>query len=133
LVTPALCRGPPGGKLHPMLERSPCVYILANRYHGAIYVGVTSNLVGRMMQHRNGTFDGHTRKHGIVRLVYYEAGESMAGAIAREKQLKRWRREWKRNLIERQNPEWNDLAVGLGLGPLGVSHGGAVDPGTGPG
>lgn len=101
-----------------MTSGTPCIYILANRYNGALYVGVTSNLVGRMIQHREGTFDGHTKKYGIKRLVYFEAGECMASAIAREKQLKRYRREWKRNLIERQNPAWNDLAVGLGLPPL---------------
>ncbi|MBB4837228.1 MULTISPECIES: GIY-YIG nuclease family protein [Sphingomonas] len=116
-----------------MIERTPCVYILANRYNGALYVGVTSNLLGRMMQHRDGTFDGHTKKYGIRRLVYFEVAETMDAAIAREKQLKRYRREWKRNLIERQNPEWNDLAVGLGLEPLAASPGGAVDPGTRPG
>ena len=116
-----------------MRARTPCVYILANRYNGATYVGVTSNLVGRILQHREGTFDGHTRTYGIHRLVYYEVAETMEAAIAREKQLKRWRREWKRNLIERQNPAWNDLAVGLGLEPLEVVAGGAVDPGTRPG
>jgi putative endonuclease len=73
---------------------------------------VTSNLIGRIIQHREGAFDGHTRKWGIHRLVYYEVGESMESAIAREKQLKRYRREWKRNLIERESPMWNDLAVG---------------------
>jgi putative endonuclease len=116
-----------------MRERTPCVYILASGYNGALYVGVTSNLVGRVIQHREGTFDGHTEKYGIRRLVYFEAGESMESAIAREKQLKRYRREWKRNLIERQNPEWNDLAVGLGLEPLAVPPGRTVDPGTRPG
>jgi len=99
-------------------EGLPSVYILASRYNGALYVGVTSDLLGRMIQHREGTFEGHTKKYGILRLVYYETGASMEGAIVREKRLKRWRRDWKRNLIERQNPEWNDLAVGLGLGPL---------------
>jgi len=103
-----------------MIDGIPCVYILASGYNGALYVGVTSNLIGRLLQHREGTFDGHTRKYGIYRLVYFEVGDSMEGAIAREKQLKRWRREWKRNLIERQNPAWNDLAVGLGLEPLAV-------------
>jgi len=116
-----------------MIERTPCVYMLANRYNGALYVGVTSNLLGRMMQHRAGRFEGHTKKYAIHRLVYFEVAETMDAAIAREKQLKRYRREWKRNLIERQNPEWNDLAVGFGLEPLAVSPGGAVDPGTGPG
>ncbi|TGX53660.1 GIY-YIG nuclease family protein [Sphingomonas gei] len=101
-----------------MIERAPCVYLLANRYNGALYVGVTSNLVARIIQHREGTFDGHTKKYGIHRLVYFETGDSMEGAIAREKRVKLWRRDWKRNLIERQNPEWNDLAVGLGLPPL---------------
>ncbi|MCP3729782.1 GIY-YIG nuclease family protein [Sphingomonas sp. MG17] len=116
-----------------MIERTPCVYILANRYNGAIYVGVTSNLIGRIIQHREGAFDGHTKKWGIHRLVYYEAGGTMESAIAREKQLKRYRREWKRNLIERENPMWNDLAVGLGLEPLAVVTRSAVDPGTRPG
>ncbi len=102
-----------------MIDGIPCVYILASGYNGALYVGVTSNLIGRLLQHREGTFAGHTRKYGIYRLVYFEIGDSMEGAIARAKQLKRWRRDWKRNLIERQNPEWNDLSVGLGLEPLG--------------
>ncbi|MDO7843741.1 GIY-YIG nuclease family protein [Sphingomonas immobilis] len=101
-----------------MIERTPCVYILASGYNGALYVGVTSNLIGRIEQHRAGTFDGHTRKYGIRRLVYFEVAETMDAAIAREKQLKRYRREWKRNLIERENPAWNDFAVGFGLEPL---------------
>jgi putative endonuclease len=116
-----------------MIERIPCVYMLASGYNGRLYTGVTSNLIGRIVQHRVGTFDGHTKKYGIHRLVYWEVADTMEAAIAREKQLKRWRREWKRNLIERQNPEWNDLVVGLGLEPLRVSPGGAVDPGTRPG
>jgi putative endonuclease len=103
-----------------MIEGIPCVYILANRYNGALYVGVTSDLIARILQHREGTFEGHTKKYGITRLVWFEAGESMEGAIAHEKRLKRWRRDWKRNLIERENPAWNDLAVGLGLAPLTV-------------
>lgn len=102
-----------------VIERTPCVYILASRYNGAVYVGVTSDLLARVVQHREGTFDGHTKKYGIKRLVYFEAGGTMTSAIAREKQLKRYRRDWKRNLIERQNPMWNDLAVAvLGLEPL---------------
>ena len=101
-----------------MIERTPCIYILANRYNGAVYTGVTSNLLSRIIQHRSGTFDGHTRKLGIHRLVYSEIAETMEAAITREKQLKRYRRDWKRNLIERENPTWNDLAVGFGLDPL---------------
>ena len=114
----------------PMIERTPCVYILASGYNGTLYVGVTSNLIGRVIQHREGTFGGFTKRYGVHRLVWFEARESMEAAIAREKQLKRWRREWKRNLIERENPMWNDLAVGLGLEPLGVVTGGKVGPGT---
>ncbi|RYY26463.1 MAG: GIY-YIG nuclease family protein [Sphingomonadales bacterium] len=102
-----------------MFERTPCVYILANRYHGALYVGVTSDLFARIIQHREGVFEGHTKKYGIIRLVYFEAGGTMETAIAREKQLKKYRRDWKCNLIERQNPMWNDLAVAMfGLEPL---------------
>jgi putative endonuclease len=100
------------------IERIPCVYILAKCYHGTLYTGVTSNLMGRIMQHREGTFDGFTKKYGIYRLVYYEVGDAMDAVIQREKQIKRWRREYKYNLIERLNPEWNDLATGLGLSPV---------------
>ena len=100
------------------IERIPCIYILANRYNGALYVGVTSNLVGRILQHRDETFDGYTKKYGIKRLVYFEIADTMEAATAREKQLKRYKRDWKRNLIERENPAWNDLAVGLRLPPL---------------
>ena len=115
------------------IERTLCVYILASGYNGSLYVGVTSNLIGRVEQHRAGTFSGHTKKYGIYRLVYFEVTDAMDAAIAREKQLKRYRREWKRNLIERVNPEWNDLAVGLGLERLTVSPNGVVGPGTRPG
>ena len=100
------------------IERTPCVYILASRYNGSVYVGVTSNLIGRVLQHRSGTFDGHTKRYGILRLVYFEVAGTMESAIVREKQLKRYRRDWKRNLIESDNPGWNDLAVGFGLEPL---------------
>jgi putative endonuclease len=95
-----------------MRERLPCVYILASGYSGTLYVGVTSNLVGRVIQHREGAFGGFTKRYGVCRLVWFETGEAMEAAIAREKQVKRYRREWKRNLIERENPMWNDLAVG---------------------
>ncbi|MGN6269597.1 MAG: GIY-YIG nuclease family protein [Sphingomonas sp.] len=99
-------------------ERLPCVYILARSYHGTLYAGVTSNLIGRIIQHREGSFDGFTKRYGIRTLVYYEVVDTMEAAIQREKQIKRWRREYKYNLIERLNPAWNDLAVGLGLPPL---------------
>ena len=115
------------------LERQPCVYILASAYNGTLYVGVTSNLLARIVQHRTGIFDSFTRKNGIKRLVYVETYDDMETAIAREKQLKRYHRDWKRNLIERENPAWNDLAVGFGLDPLTAVPGGEVGPGTRPG
>ena len=86
--------------------------------NGTLYVGVTSNLVGRLMQHRQGTFGGFTARYDVVRLVWYEVADSMEAAIASEKRLKNWRRDWKTDLIERQNPHWVDFAVGLGLPPL---------------
>ena len=116
-----------------IIERKPCIYILASGYNGTLYIGVTSKLVGRVLQHREGMFDGHTKKYAIHRLVYFEVADTMEVAIAREKQLKRYRREWKRNLIERENPAWNDLAVGLGLEPHATLPDGSVDPDTRPG
>lgn len=114
-----------------MRERQPCVYILTNGQNGTLYVSVTSDLPARIAQHRAGTSDGFTKRYGITRLVYVETAETMPAAIAREKQLKRYRRDWKRNLIERDNPAWNDLAVALGFDPLPPSP--TVDPGTRPG
>jgi putative endonuclease len=103
-----------------MDERLPCVYILAKAYHSTLYTGVTSDLLGRVVQHRAGTFDGFTKRYAVRRLVWYEVGGTMDSAIRREKQIKRWPREYKYNLIERLNPTWDDLAIGLGLPPLTV-------------
>ena len=99
-------------------ERQPCTYILASKPYGTLYIGVTSDLVDRIWQHRNGTLPGFTSRYTVHRLVRYELFEDMPSAIAREKQLKRWHRQWKINLIESDNPDWHDLAVGLGLPPL---------------
>ncbi|MEG3083305.1 GIY-YIG nuclease family protein [Sphingomonas sp. PB2P12] len=101
-----------------MRNRQPCVYILTNAYNGTLYVCVTSNLIGRILQHREGTFEGFTKRHGIIRLVWYEMADTMEAAIASEKRIKKWHRDWKMNLIERDNPHWDDLAVALGLEPL---------------
>ncbi|WP_188657588.1 GIY-YIG nuclease family protein [Sphingomonas metalli] len=101
-----------------MRERQPCVYILASGFNGTLYVGVTSNLIGRILQHRDGSFCGFTRRHAVHRLVWFDVADTMEAAIAAEKRIKRWPRDWKKNLIERDNPGWNDLAVGLGLPPL---------------
>ncbi|RYY27704.1 MAG: GIY-YIG nuclease family protein [Sphingomonadales bacterium] len=96
-------------------DRSHCVYILASAARGTIYIGVTSDLPGRLYMHRHGITGGFVSRYRVYRLVYFEMAESMDSAIVREKQLKRWHREWKLNLIERQNPEWEDLAPALGI------------------
>lgn len=116
-----------------MRERFPCVYMLASGFNGTLYVGVTSDLIARVARHREGSYGGFTRRYGVHRLVWFEIAATMETAIAREKQVKRYRREWKRNLIERDNPAWNDLAEGLGLEPLTTARGGDVDPGPVPG
>ncbi len=93
----------------------PTVYILASHRNGTLYIGVTSDLVQRLYQHRAGLIEGFTKDYGVKRLVWFEQGASMEEAIRREKQLKKWQRQWKINLIERENPDWRDLAVDLGL------------------
>jgi len=90
-------------------NKQPCVYILASRRNGTLYVGVTSDLVKRGWQHKSDFVEGFTRKYSVHDLVYFELHEDMLAAIAREKQLKKWRRAWKVELIEGQNPEWRDL------------------------
>jgi putative endonuclease len=97
--------------------KQPCVYILASGPLGTIYIGVTSDLVARLHQHRTGS-TGFASRYGAIRLVRYELLADMPSAIAREKQLKRWHREWKINLIRSENPDWVDLAVNLGLAPV---------------
>jgi len=96
----------------------PCVYLLASQPYGTIYVGVTSDLLARLHQHRTGVVKGFTSRYGVTRLVRYELFAMMLEAIAREKQLKRWHRQWKINLIESENPQWTDLAVTLGFEPV---------------
>lgn len=98
--------------------RQPCVYILTRRRNGTFYIGVTSDLMARMYPHRGGITGGFTSEHRVLMLVYYEMHATMAEAIRREKAVKRWKREYKLNLIERDNPDWQDLAVGLGFPPL---------------
>lgn len=100
------------------MSKQPCTYILASDRLGTIYVGVTADLMARLYQHRSGELPGFTSRYGVVRLVRFEMFDDMPTAIAREKQLKRWRREWKINLIESDNPHWDDLAAGLGFDPI---------------
>ncbi len=85
------------------------VYMLAAKKHGTLYIGVTNDLVRRTYEHRAGLVEGFTRRYGVKTLVYFETHPLALTAIAREKQLKRWRRAWKIDLIEEDNPEWRDL------------------------
>jgi putative endonuclease len=89
--------------------KQPCVYLLASKRNGTLYVGVTSNLVQRVWQHKNDLAEGFTRRYRIHMLVWYEQCESMQAAIAREKAIKEWKRVWKIRLIEMTNPQWRDL------------------------
>ena len=87
----------------------PCVYILASRPNGTLYIGVTSNLLQRVWQHRNDFTAGFTRQYGVHRLVWYETHPTMETAITRERRLKKWDRAWKIQLIQDANPSWRDL------------------------
>ena len=91
------------------MHKDPAVYMLANKKNGTLYVGVTSNLLQRIYQHKNNLYQGFSSKYETHRLVYFELHESMEAAITREKQIKKWNREWKVGLIASQNPEWDDL------------------------
>ena len=91
------------------MHREPAVYILANKKYGTLYIGVTSNLQQRVYQHKNNLFQGFTSKYEVHDLVYFELHDNMEAAITREKQIKKWNRDWKINLITDQNPKWNDL------------------------
>jgi len=89
--------------------KQPCVYLLASRRNGTLYVGVTSDLIKRVWEHKNHVVEGFTKKYGVDRLVWYELHQTMESAIGREKAIKEWKRAWKLALIEEANPEWNDL------------------------
>ncbi|OPY85391.1 MAG: GIY-YIG nuclease superfamily protein [Smithella sp. PtaU1.Bin162] len=89
------------------------VYILASKKKGTLYIGVTSNLVKRIYEHKNDLVDGFTKEYAVHNLVYFETTESVESAIAREKQLKKWNRAWKIRLIEKNNSEWRDLYTEL--------------------
>lgn len=92
-----------------MNERQPAVHILASNRNGTLYIGVTSNLEHRVWQHKQDAISGFTQRYGVHRLVYVELCGSITDAIEREKQLKKWKRAWKLELIESVNPEWRDL------------------------
>lgn len=85
------------------------VYILASKRNGTLYTGMTSDLIQRVYTHKNDFADGFTKRYGVHMLVYFEQWEDREGALKREKQIKEWKRKWKLELIEKNNPEWNDL------------------------
>ena len=85
------------------------VYILASKRKGTLYIGVTSDLIKRVYQHKNKLTNGFTKKYNVNKLVYYETTYDITSAIAREKQIKKWKRAWKIHLIEKHNPHWDDL------------------------
>lgn len=95
------------------MERIPCVYILASKPNGTLYIGVTSQLPQRIYQHKHNIVDGFTKKYNVHTLVWYEVHETMESAIAREKELKKWQRKWKIALIEDINNKWVDLYLSL--------------------
>ena len=92
-----------------MQEKFPCVYLLASRPDGVIYLGVTSDIVKRVWQHKNAFVDGFTKKYHVHNLVWFESHQGMESAILREKSIKKWKRSWKVDLIEEGNPGWCDL------------------------
>jgi len=91
------------------MQKRPCVYILASKRNGTLYTGVTNDLVRRISQHRSNAVPGFVQDYRVYRLVFAEFHETMADAILREKQIKKWRRAWKLELIESHNPQWRDL------------------------
>ncbi len=91
------------------MQKLPCVYILASQRNGTLYTGVTSDLAKRIWEHKNKVVEGFSSKYQIHLLVWYEVHESMSSAITREKAIKKWNRTWKVELIEKTNPEWDDL------------------------
>ncbi|MEM7702039.1 MAG: GIY-YIG nuclease family protein [Pseudomonadota bacterium] len=99
-------------------DLQPCVYVLASKRNGTLYIGVTSDLTARIHQHREGAIEGFSKKHGTKTLVWHELNKTMESAITREKRLKKWNRAWKLRLIEECNSEWRDLAEDFGFEPL---------------
>jgi len=91
------------------MNRQPAVYILASKRNGTLYIGLTSNLIKRIWEHKNNLVEGFTKRYSIHKLVWYELHESMESAIEQEMRLKEWKRQWKLELIERTNPNWQDL------------------------
>ena len=113
------------------MERAPCVYLRGSASHGTFYIGVTSDLVARIWQHRTGATKGFTARYAIKRLVWFEMHATMEAAIKREKQIKRWQRTFKYDLVNSINPCWRDLAEDFGFDALPLGR--QADPGSSPG
>src|SRR4030042_4079921 len=96
-----------------MYAKQYYVYIMASKRRGTLYTGVTDDLIGRVYQHKQKIIEGFTRKYNVTKLVYYETTNDIRGAILREKRIKKWKRQWKIELIEKVNPEWKDLCEEL--------------------
>lgn len=94
-----------------MSDKAFTVYMMASKPYGTVYTGMTSNMMGRDWQHKNKIYEGFTKKYGVTMLVYYEQHPSFESALKREKQIKAWQRQWKINLINQNNPHWEDLSV----------------------
>jgi len=92
-----------------MRTKQPAVYILASKRNGTLYTGVTSDLIARVYQHKNDLAEGFSKRYGVHQLVWFELHDEMIPAITRERQIKKWNREWKLELIEDSNPKWNEL------------------------
>jgi putative endonuclease len=99
------------------MSKEPAIYIMASGRNRTDYTGVTSDLPKRIHEHRSGTYPGFSKRYGLNRLVWFEMHDTMETAIAREKQIKNWKRIWKLELIEKDNPHWRDLAEELGFDP----------------
>jgi putative endonuclease len=93
--------------------KQPCVYLMASRKYGALYVGVTSDPIKRVWQHKSDAVEGFTKRYRIHMLVWFEVHATMASAIAREKAIKAWKRQWKIELVEKSNPQWRDLYLDI--------------------
>ena len=96
-----------------MFDKTYCVYILSSKKNGTLYVGITNNLVKRVWEHKNKKVDRFTKKYETQHLVYFEQHNNPESAIIREKQIKKWNRQWKIRLIEEKNPQWNDLYLDI--------------------
>ncbi len=96
-----------------MFDKQPVVYLLASKKNGTLYIGVTSNLIKRIWDHKNSVMDDFTKKYHVHLLVWYEIHETMESAVAKEKVMKNWKREWKIKRIEEMNPDWKDLYLSI--------------------